>query len=156
MTSQPIPIVCDMTDAPDTTEERLAEYRRLFSNDLIGRERTEDGIRFRFRPRDGLTTEIRDLATREKACCAFFTFDIREHDDEVTWDATVIDDPVARQILDEYYALPETLDTSVADLFERFAASGLQIVIDDDGVMRPATDTDLGIDTHPCPPSDRR
>ena len=74
MTSQPIPIVCDMTDAPDTTEERLAEYRRLFGNDLIGRERTENGIRFRFSLRDGLAAEIRDLAAREKACCAFFDF----------------------------------------------------------------------------------
>ena len=101
MTSPPIPIVCDMTDAPDTTEERLAEYRRLFGSDLIGRERTENGIRFRFGVRDGLAAEIRDLAAREKACCAFFDFDIREHDDEITWDASVVDDPIARQILDE-------------------------------------------------------
>lgn len=142
MTSQPIPIVCDMTDAPDTTEERLAEYRRLFGGDLVGRERTEEGIRFRFRVRDGLAEEIRDLAAREKACCAFFDFDIREHGDEITWDASVIDDPVARQILDEYYALPG----SAAELFDRFADNGLEIVINDDGVMRPANNTDLGID----------
>lgn len=146
MTSQPIPIVCDMTDAPDTTEERLAEYRRLFGGDLVGRERTEEGIRFRFRVRDGLAEEIRDLAAREKACCAFFDFDIREHGDEITWDASVIDDPVARQILDEYYALPDTLAGSAAELFDRFADNGLEIVINDDGVMRPANNTDLGID----------
>jgi len=146
MTSHPIPIVCDMTDAPDTTEERLAEYRRLFGGDLVGRERTEEGIRFRFRVRDGLAEEIRDLAAREKACCAFFDFDIREHGDEITWDASVIDDPVARQILDEYYALPDTLAGSAAELFDRFADNGLEIVINDDGVMRPANNTDLGID----------
>jgi hypothetical protein len=146
MTSQPIPIVCDMTDAPDTTEERLAEYRRLFGNDLIGRERTENGIRFRFSLRDGLAAEIRDLAAREKACCAFFDFDIREHDNEITWDASVVDDPIARQILDEYYALPDTLAGSVADLFDRFADKGLEIVIADDGVMRPATNAELGIE----------
>lgn len=146
MTSQPIPIVCDMTDAPDTTEERLAEYRRLFGSDLVGRERTEKGIRFRFRTRAGLAEEIRDLAAREKACCAFFDFDVREHGDEITWDASVVDDPIARQILDEYYALPDTLAGSVADLFDRFAESGLEIVVNDDGVMRPATNSDLGID----------
>ncbi len=146
MTSQPIPIVCDMIDAPDTTEERLAEYRRLFGNDLIGRERTENGIRFRFSLRDGLAAEIRDLAAREKACCAFFDFDIREHDNEITWDASVVDDPIARQILDEYYALPDTLAGSVADLFDRFADKGLEIVIADDGVMRPATNAELGIE----------
>lgn len=138
MTSQPIPIVCDMTDAPDTTEERLAEYRRLFGSDLIGRERTEGGIRFRFAARPGLAAEIRDLAAREKACCAFFDFDIREHGDEITWDASVVDDPTAHQILDEYYALPDTLDGSVADLFDRFAKNGLEIVIDDDdGIILP-------------------
>lgn len=147
MTVQPIPIVCDMTDAPDTTEERLAEYRRLFGTDLTGRERTESGIRFRFAARAGLVDEIRDLAAREKACCAFFDFDIREHDDEITWDASVVDDPIARQILDEYYALPDTLAGSVAELFDRLADNGLEIVIDDDGVMRPATSTDLGIGT---------
>lgn len=146
MTSHPIPIVCDMTDAPDTTEERLAEYRRLFGTDLIGRERTETGIRFRFRTRVGLADEIRDLAAREKACCAFFVFEIREHDDEITWDASVVDDPIARQILDEYYALPDTLAGSVAELFDRFAGNGLEIVIDDGEVMRPATNVDLGID----------
>ncbi len=133
MTTQPIPIVCDMTDAPDTTEERLAEYRRLFGTDLIGRQRTERGIQFRFRARDGLAAEIRDLAAREKACCAFFSFEITEHGDEITWDASVIDDPIARRILDEYYALPDTLDASTAELFERFAGQGLEIVIDDDG-----------------------
>ncbi len=146
MTSQPIPIVCDMTDAPDTTEERLAEYRRLFGSELRSRERTDTGIRFRFGVRDGLADEVRDLAAREKACCAFFDFDVREHGDEITWDASVVDDPIARQILDEYYALPDTLDGSVADLFDRFADKGLEIVIDDDGVLRPATDADLGIE----------
>jgi hypothetical protein len=146
MTSQPIPIVCDMTDAPDTTEERLAEYRRLFGTELRSRERTDTGIRFRFRARPGLAEEIRDLAAREKACCAFFDFDIREHGDEITWDASVVDDPIAHHILDEYYALPDTLDGSVADLFDRFADKGLEIVVDDDGVLRPATDADLGIE----------
>jgi hypothetical protein len=144
VTDHTVPIVCDMTDAPDTPDERLAEYRHLFGNDLISRERTDTGIRFRFRARNGLAEEIRDLAAREKACCAFFQFDIREDADEVTWDASVVDDPIARQILDEYYALPDTLAGSTAELFDRFAAKGLEIVVDDNGVMRPATDADLG------------
>lgn len=147
MTDQPVPIVCDMTDAPDTTEERLAEYRRLFDADLVGRERTDTGIRFRFQAREGLAEEIRDLAAREKACCAFFEFDVREQVDEITWDASVVDDPIAHQILDEYYALPDTLCGSTAELFDRFARQGLEVVIQEDGVMRPATGTDLGITT---------
>lgn len=144
--SQPIPIACNMTDAPDTTEERLAEYRRLFGEHLIGRERTETGIRFRFGVRDGLAEEIRDLAAREKACCAFFDFEVTEHDDEITWDASVVDDPVARQILEEYYALPDSLTETTAALFDRFAEQGLEIVSDDGGAMRPATNADRGID----------
>ena len=61
-----------MTDAPDTAIERLAEYEGLYTEALIGRERTDDGIRFRFRARPGLEEWVRDLAAREKACCAFF------------------------------------------------------------------------------------
>ncbi len=93
-------------------------------SELRSRERTDTGIRFRFGVRDGLADEVRDLAAREKACCAFFDFDVREHGDEITWDASVVDDPIARQILDEYYALPDTLDGSVADLFDRDRAIG--------------------------------
>lgn len=145
MTIPPVPIVCDMTDAPDTAEERLATYRHIF-RDLIGRERTEAGIRFRFAAHDGLADEIRELAVLEKACCAFFDFDINEHADEITWDASVIDDPIARQILDEYYALPDTLATDdTAALHRRFAMKGLTVVIDDNGTTRPATAAELGI-----------
>lgn len=144
MTTQPVPVVCDMTTATDTTEERLALYRQVFDH-LTGRERTETGIRFRFRAKEGLAEVIRDVAAREKACCAFFDFGIRENGDEITWDSTVIDDPIARQILDEYYDLPDTLTEGTEALFDRFAAKGLAIVIDDDGVTRPATDAELGI-----------
>jgi hypothetical protein len=101
------PIVCDMSGAPDTVPERLSEYRRIFSQALIGRERTAGGIRFRFRAQPGLEAWVRDLAAREKACCAFFTFAITALGEEVHWDATVIDDDIARAILDEFYALPE-------------------------------------------------
>jgi hypothetical protein len=34
----PTPITCDLTDAPDTAEERTAEYGRLFAQALIGRD----------------------------------------------------------------------------------------------------------------------
>jgi hypothetical protein len=101
------PIVCDMTDAPDTPAERIAEYERLFSGALIGRERTEDRIRFRFRFEEGLEEWVRDLAAREEACCAFFTFTVTRMGDELWWDASVLDDDIARQILDEFYRLPD-------------------------------------------------
>jgi hypothetical protein len=138
------PIVCDLTDATDTAAERLAEYERLFLGVLIGRERVGDGIRFRFRAEPGVEAWVRDLAAREKACCAFFTFDINVHGDEVWMDASVVDHDVARQILDEYYHLPDKLADGAAALFERFSRQGLQIVIRDQGVLRPATPAEHG------------
>lgn len=140
-----IPIVCDMTDAPDTAAERLAEYERLFGSALVGRERTGEGIRFRFRDEPGLEAWVRDLATREKACCAFFTFAITSQGDEVWLDASVVDDDLARQVLDEYYRLPESLAEGAGALIERFAGQGLQVMVRDDrGERRPATPAEHG------------
>jgi hypothetical protein len=103
------PVGCDLTGAPDTLAERLAEYRRLFAAHLIGRERTGTGIRFRFRTGPGVEDWVRDLARREKACCAFFDFTSGTSTaGEIWWDATVIDDDMARQVLDEFYRLPDT------------------------------------------------
>jgi hypothetical protein len=121
------PIVCDMTDAPDTSQERLAEYQRLFTQALIGRERTPDGIRFRFRAEHGIEAWVRDLAAREKACCAFFAFTITTKGDEVLWDAAVTDNGIARAILDEFYVLPDTVVESLDGLRERFAQQGLDL-----------------------------
>jgi hypothetical protein len=141
------PIVCDMTDAPDTTTERLAEYQRLYTEALIGRERTDDGIRFRFRDRPGLEDWVRDLAAREKACCAFFSFTVTVHGDEVWWDSSVVDDDIARQILDEMYRLPDTITDGGPALFDRFSEQGLKVMINDGGALRPATTAELGLST---------
>jgi len=78
------PIVC--TAPTDAGPEGIAEYRRLFAAALTGREKTTEGIRFRFRAADGIEAWVRDLAAREKACCAFFTFTITHAGDEVLWD----------------------------------------------------------------------
>jgi len=134
-----------MTDAPDTTTERLAEYEQLFGGALVGRDRLGDGIRFRFRAEAGIADHVRDLAAREKACCAFFSFAVTETGDEVWWDVSVVDDPIARQILDEYYRLPDTLAEGALALHERFANQGLDIVINDGETLRAATKEDLGL-----------
>lgn len=142
-TSTP-PIVCDMTDAPDTPTERLAEYERLFTEALIGRERTHDGIRFRFRADPGVEAWVRDLGVREKACCAFFSFAVSVHGGEVWWDGSVVDDDVARQILDELYRLPDTVADGGPALFDRFSEQGLHVMINGGGAPRPATAAELG------------
>lgn len=139
------PIVCDMTTAPDTLDERLAAYKEVFGTHLIGRERTESGIRFRLRAANGVADRVRSLAALEKACCAFFDFTVTETGDEVIWDASVVDDPIAREILDEYYLLPDTVTDDPKVLFDRFADKGLTVVLDDHGTYRPATDEEIGI-----------
>jgi hypothetical protein len=66
------------------------------------------------------------------------------HGDEVWWDASVVDDDLARQILDEYYRLPDTIASGAAALFDRFTQQGLQVMIRDQGVLRPATPPEHG------------
>ena len=104
----PPPVVCDMTGATDTLAERLDEYRRLFSQSLLGRSRTQDSIRFRFRADPGLGDWVRDLARREKACCAFFDFTVDADGHEVRWEARVADDEAARQMLAAFYRLADS------------------------------------------------
>jgi hypothetical protein len=98
-------IACDMTNAPDTPQERLAEYQQLFATALISRERTDTGIRFRLR-HDTLD-QVRALAAKEKQCCPFFEFQVTVDGDAVVWDASVVDDPLAREILDAFYDLAQ-------------------------------------------------
>ncbi len=129
------PIACDMTSAPDTGPERMREYGRLFARALVGRERTAEGIRFRFRAGDGVEAWVRDLAAREKACCPFFDSGINTVGDEVHWDATVIDDDIARAILDEFYALPDTVADGVEGLENRLGERGLEIMVNPAGTV---------------------
>jgi hypothetical protein len=119
-----------MTDAPDTPEERLAEYQHVFTA-LIGRERTDGGLCFRFRADPAIVARVRRLAALEKACCAFIDHAIAVHEDELWWETRVVDDPIAKQILDELYRLPDTIESGVASLSDRFAEQGLVIVTDD-------------------------
>jgi hypothetical protein len=123
------PVVCDLSTATDTPEQRLDEYHRLFNQALISRDRTgNNGVRFRLRAEDGIESWVRDLAAREKACCAFFAFDITTIGDEVIWMAEVIDNDTARAVLDEFYALTENATKSVDDLRARFTEKGLAFV----------------------------
>jgi hypothetical protein len=58
------PIACDMSAAPDTPEERLADYRRLFERALLRRERRPDGLVLAFRADPGIRAAVDDLARR--------------------------------------------------------------------------------------------
>jgi hypothetical protein len=124
----PVPIVCDMSTAPDTGPQRLTEYDRLFSTHLVGRERRGDGIRFRLRADPGVEVWVQDLAAREKACCAFLDSQIAVEDGQVLWDVTTIDDDIARAILDDYYDLPNSAGADADELERRLLSKGLQFI----------------------------
>ncbi len=125
-----VPIVCDMTQAPDTEGDRLAEYQDLIAQALLARERTVEGFRFRFRDDDGIEPWVRDLAAREQACCAFFTFTVTRVGGEVLLDGTVVDDDTARAVMDEFYELPVTLAEEGINpqaIEDRFTRLGLRV-----------------------------
>ena len=128
-------VACDLTGAPDTPQERMAEYGRLFVQHLVGRERTAAGIRFRLRADDGVEAWVRDLSAREKACCPFFDFALATVDGELRWDISVIDDDTARAILDELYHLPENAAGGVDGLHERLTGLGFTITTNPAGTV---------------------
>jgi hypothetical protein len=128
------PVVCDMTTAPDAAHQRLDEYQQLFARALISREKTSQGVRFRFRAEPGLQAHIEDLAAREKACCAFFAFEVTADGDHVVWDCAVSDNDAARAILDDFYHLPDRTSHSPAELRERLEGKGLTFIGDPIGL----------------------
>ena len=126
-----IPVVCDLSGAPDTPAERVDTYRRLFTDALIARERTVAGIRFRFRNDPGIETRVRRVATLEQQCCAFFSFATTATGGEVLLDvSTTDDDETARAVLDEFYDLPEHVAFDAATLQATYQAAGLTFAID--------------------------
>ena len=138
----PVPpaVVCDLSDAPDTGEERLAEYARLFDAAFVSRERTQERMVWRLRADPGIQDWARDLAARENACCAFMTNTITVADGQVVWEATTIEDPAARAVLDLFYDLPVQRWAGVEQVHERWVAvTGVPIVVSDGLVARPAT-----------------
>ncbi len=126
-------IVCDMRGAADTLEQRLEAYRQLFADALVGREHRGDEILFRFTAAPGVEERVRDLAAREKACCAFYEFQLSVADGEVLWQASVVDDPVALQVLDEFYRLPDALGADVSTMLDRLEEAGLELIATGDG-----------------------
>src|SRR5688572_12899736 len=120
-------IACDMSTAPDTAAERTAEYGRLFGQHLVGRERTAEGIRFRLRAEEGVEAWVRDLSAREKACCPFADFEVATVDGEIHWDITVVDDDLARAVLEELYQVPERAGEDWQNIQRRLADVGFTI-----------------------------
>jgi hypothetical protein len=69
-----VPIACTLTstDAMD----RTAEWRHFLGECVVAASRTDHELRLTLAPEDATLLRAVDLAAREKACCAFFSFSI--------------------------------------------------------------------------------
>lgn len=114
-----VPIACALDAAQQ--HARTTEFGALFRDSVVGKDRTQAGIRFRFAAGPGIEDRVRDLARREQQCCPFFEFTITRAGGEVLWDAGVANSDGAA-ILDELYALPDTIAAGGAPLL--FASIG--------------------------------
>lgn len=128
------PLICNMTDAPDTAQERMDEYGRLFAHALAGRERTDAGLTFRFEARPGVEEWVGDLSRREAACCPFFNYTIDIGDgSEVAWLIATDGDRFAEAILDEMYRLPDVIADGFPGLLRQLDNAGLAVKSSSDG-----------------------
>jgi hypothetical protein len=125
------PIVCDMTTAEDTADERLAEYGRLFERALVRRERDEGVLAFVFRDDPGVRETVESLARREAACCPFLEYRVETTGDEVGY--TIINPVTSEEresvntMLDVMYALAEHA-ADMDGLRARFAERDVEVV----------------------------
>src|SRR4051812_37838391 len=74
-------ISCDMSSAPDTTDERLSAYRSLFEHALVSREREADAVVFRFRADPAARSAVEALVRREAECCPFLDYRVEASGD---------------------------------------------------------------------------
>jgi len=120
--TQPAPLFCDMRGAPDTPQERTADYRRLFQAALVGRDREERMVRFRFDRSAVDEAAVRSLVARERVCCPFFDIRLSTAGDELWWETRVDPLPGAPALLEEIYLLPDRVaehDALADDLVAR-------------------------------------
>lgn len=128
------PVACDMTTAPDTPDERLAEYGRLFAHALVARDRTDDALEYTFAAKPGVWEWIADLVAREAACCPFFSYEVEHRDDQIVWTTRSHAGPAAldavHAMLDEFYAGPDRFNDG---LVTRLEGRGVNIVSPEPG-----------------------
>ena len=130
------PFVCDMTAAPDSPRERMAEYRRLFAHALARRERTADAVIWRFAARPGVEARVRDLAAREAACCPFLRYTVAVEADQVVFEIAGDGNPALQPVLDMVHGRPGEIAAGFPALMERLAAVGIAIRTREQGSRR--------------------
>src|SRR3954451_8979712 len=104
------PIACDMSTAGDTTDARIATYRRLFADALVRRERHDGTVVLAFRADPATRATVEDLVVREAACCPFADYRLETVGDEIVWTitnpVTGSDRASVEVMLDAFHALP--------------------------------------------------
>jgi hypothetical protein len=116
-----------MTGASDTPQSRLAEYGRLFSAALVGRERERAAVEFRFSSEVGVAEWITDLVRREADCCPFFSYRVTLEGDCIIWRTSTEAGAEAQVMLDEFHNLPEHGAEGLEGYFERLGQRGVSI-----------------------------
>jgi DNA-binding transcriptional MerR regulator len=96
-----VPVACTLAAADQP--ERLAEWTELLAL-VEEREPLDGGVRLRFPTGPQLAGRLADLAAREQACCAFFTFTLRPAADAVVLDVTAPED--AAGVVADLFGVP--------------------------------------------------
>jgi hypothetical protein len=122
------PIACDMSSAPDTLGERLAEYRRLFEHALTGRESTATATTFRFAAHPGVREWVCNLAEREAACCPFLSYEIDEEGEEIIWTIAGGLGASDMAVLDEFLDRPKLVADNSDAIAQRLDDRGLHVI----------------------------
>jgi hypothetical protein len=96
-----VPVACSL--AADDQPAQLAEWTELLAL-VEHRERLDGGVRLQFAPDPALAGKLADLATREHACCSFFTFTLHLAGDAVRLDVQAPDD--AAGVIADFFGGP--------------------------------------------------
>lgn len=95
-------IVCRLP--PADRAQRTADFRALFAEGIVERQRSSRGVTWMIRARPGIEEESRRLAALEERCCDGITFGIRRDGDVVRWD--IAGPGAAAATLDVLFDLP--------------------------------------------------
>jgi hypothetical protein len=69
---------------PHERDERGREVRRIAAAGLLRRSRSDHRMRLDYRPSGETEAALRDLIARERECCPFLEFDLRNGPSELT------------------------------------------------------------------------
>jgi hypothetical protein len=121
-------IACDMRGASDTLVQRLAEYRRLFDHALVERHATPTTTTFRFTARPGVAEWVRDLVTREAACCPFLSYEVVTDGEQIVWTTTGLGTSDLA-VIEEFIKASAGSDDSVAIAGQLTVRGGVPVIV---------------------------